>query len=273
MHESSKPIAVDGTVERLYRPVIGIVTTQVPTETIQRINCRYLHSVVEAGGIPLLIPILPDLSVIDRLLALVDGVLLTGGQDLVPATYGEELSGDPAVAATVESTPVRDPEERHLLDVICERDLPCAGIYRGMQMMNAYFGGTLYQDLDHEFIGHDARPLPEPIKHRQPLDAGGNRVHGVRIGNGTLLADVFGAGRLPVNSLHHQGIRVLGEGLTASGISDDGLIEGIENHAYRYMVAVQWHPEYFGRAGAPMHRYFSMLVDEARLYHLEHAGA
>ena len=255
------------------RPVIGIVMTQVPEGAIQRISCHYLHAVVDAGGLPLLIPVVGEADVTAALLARVDGVLLTGGQDIVPATYGEALSADPTVAGTVESTPARDASERLILDEACRRDLPCAGICRGMQMMSCYFGGTLYQDLDREFVRHGgagagdgggARHGYPPIRHRQPLDGGFNRVHGVAIGAGTALARAFGAGELMVNSLHHQGVRELGRGLVASGVSDDGLIEGIEHPGYSHMVGVQWHPEYFGGAGAPMHAYFTELVEAAR---------
>lgn len=90
------------------RPVIGIVMTQVPGETIQRISCHYLHSVVDAGGLPVLVPVLEEPDVTAALLAQVDGVLMTGGQDIVPATYGDALSSDPTVAGTVDSTPARD---------------------------------------------------------------------------------------------------------------------------------------------------------------------
>lgn len=246
------------------RPVIGIVMTQLPDEQIQRISCRYLHAVADAGGLPLLMPILSERDIEDSLFDAADGILMTGGQDILPASYGCVLSPNPDVARTVESTPLRDEVELHLLDAVLERDLPCAGICRGMQMLNVYFGGTLYQDLDREFLPHDARPLDPPIKHRQPLDAGGNLVHGVDVKPGTKLAAIFGTGKLAVNSLHHQGVCKLGKGLVASGISDDGLIEGVEYPAASYLVGVQWHPEYFGRTGEAMHGYFTALVGAAR---------
>lgn len=249
------------------RPVIGIVMTQVPDATIQRISCHYLHSVVDAGGLPVLLPIMEEPDVVASLLARVDGLLMTGGQDILPATYGARLSEDPTIAGTIESTPARDAVERTVLDEACRLDLPCAGICRGMQMMNCYFGGTLYQDLDREFVQHGGSGAGAgypPIRHRQPLDSGLNRVHGVEMAPGTRLAGIFGPGRLAVNSLHHQGVHRLGEGLVASGVAEDGLVEGIEHPGYSHMVGVQWHPEYFGRAGEAMHAYFTSLVKAAR---------
>lgn len=242
------------------RPVIGITITQLPDQGIQRISCHYLHSVIDAGGTPLLIPITEELDVVEDLLDMVDGILLTGGQDIVPASYGEAISSDPEVAATVETTPARDGVERLILDRVMHDDLPCAGVCRGMQMMNVYFGGTLYQDLAHEFKGVG----PRKILHRQPLDRGGERVHDVDITEDSLLARSFGAGRVAVNSLHHQAVRELGHGLVASGVSEDGLVEGIEFPSARYLVGVQWHPEYFGRTGESMARYFENLVGAAR---------
>lgn len=255
-------MAQEGPTKRA--PIIGIVMTQVPDREIQRISCHYLHSVIDAGGVPVLIPIVDEPAVTDRLLDACDGVLLTGGQDLLPATYGADEPTDPAVAATLEHTPLRDRLETRVLDRVTARDVPCAGICRGMQMMNAYFGGTLYQDLALQFTGRDSRPGAAPIEHRQPLDAGMNRVHGVDVKPGTVLAGIFGAGGLAVNSLHHQGVRRLAPGLVTSAVADDGLVEGVEHPGYRHLVGVQWHPEYFGRTGDAMHAYFTALVDAAR---------
>ncbi len=145
------------------------------------------------------------------------GLVLSGGSDLDPASYGAEA--DPRTEAP---DPERDAMEQKLLRQALELDLPVLAICRGMQLFNVtHRGGTLIQHVE---------------GHRVPL-------HDTTIGEGTQLATIFGAGRRSVNSRHHQVAGRLGEGLIVSARAADGVIEGLERTDRRFAVAVQWHPE------------------------------
>jgi putative glutamine amidotransferase len=145
------------------------------------------------------------------------GLVLSGGSDLDPASYGAEA--DPLTEAP---DPGRDAMEQKLLRQALELDLPVLAICRGMQLFNVtHKGGTLIQHIE---------------GHRVPL-------HDMMIGEGTVLATIFGAGKRSVNSRHHQVAGRLGEGLIVSARAADGVIEGLERRDRRFAVAVQWHPE------------------------------
>lgn len=250
------------------RPIIGIVMAQVFEQRVQRVSCNYLHSVIGAGGIPMVFPVTEDRAIYERMLPMVDGLLFTGGHDVDPARYGsdEGLSVDP--------TPQRDDAEHIALEYACEHDLAVAGICRGIQFINVFLGGTLFEDVPQQFYGAGLSQLDEgrkPLRHMQPIYSGGLTEHKVTFVEGTRLAQVFapnlGAYENPltmaVNSLHHQAVRELGRGVRVAARAEDGLIEAIEVPEFSHMVGVQWHPEYFGEPGMRMSCYFEALVDAA----------
>jgi putative glutamine amidotransferase len=152
-----------------------------------------------------------------------DGLLISGGCDLNPKLYGQEPD-----AKTGQPDDARDTLEMSMLAAALERDLPVLAICRGMQLFNVHHGGSLVQHLD----GHESR-LPDPS-----LPA-----HAVTVVAGTELASILGSGTHPVNSRHHQAVGDVGDGLTVSARSEDGVIEGLERSDKRFAVAVQWHPE------------------------------
>jgi putative glutamine amidotransferase len=189
----------------------------------------YTVSVQDAGGLAVLLP--PDdvaAESPDELLDLVDGLVLAGGADLDPASYGAKAHPE-----TGGSWPDRDRFELALAHRALERDIPVLGICRGMQMLNVACGGTLEQHLP-ETLGHEG--------HRQV--PGSFSLHDVRVEEGTLAARAVGGESTAVKSHHHQGIAELGEGLRVSGWSaDDDLPEAIELPAKAYALGVLWHPE------------------------------
>jgi len=186
---------------------------------------NYAERVAAAGGIPVLLPPLPDVAgAVDRL----DGLLLTGGGDIDPVRYGAEPH-----PRTVRVSVPRDAAELELLGAAMAAGLPVLGVCRGMQLVNVARGGTLRQHLP-----ADAGHTPAP---------GTFGSHPVRVAAGTRLAGILGANGsgVDVPTAHHQAIDRLGDGLVAAAWAEDGVIEAVEPGAAgdRFLLAVQWHPE------------------------------
>jgi gamma-glutamyl-gamma-aminobutyrate hydrolase PuuD len=196
----------------------------------------YFQALVEAGAEPseLQLVTADDFSLLH--LQDFDGVLLTGGADVDPAFYNEERKYD-----NVRIDPDRDKAEQNLLDQALRLKIPVLGICRGAQVVNVKFGGSLYQDLQNDWVPDTDE---EPAIHHRQQEARSETTHNVTITDPeSRLAKVF-HGSCRVNSMHHQGIRVLGRGLKATAHAEDGLVEALEMAAPApYLVAVQWHPE------------------------------
>jgi putative glutamine amidotransferase len=191
----------------------------------------YVDAVQRAGAIAVMLP--PDPALAEdpsQLLALIDGLMLAGGADIDPASYGE--AAHPETTGTV---PERDAFEITLVRRAVEQDMPVLGICRGMQLLNVAFGGTLLQHLPARFGHHE---------HRRVVGSFDGADHDVELNEGTLAVRVIGETRHATKSHHHQGIERLGEGLVISGLSAmDGLPEAIERPSSSFVLGVQWHPE------------------------------
>ncbi len=188
----------------------------------------YLQSLERVGLAPVLVTPAHSVESIASIIADCDGLVLSGGGDMDPARWGEA-----PLPGLDEVSPERDAMEVAALDEALARDLPVLGICRGCQVVNVYFGGTLYQDLDTQRPGN--------VEHRQSV--GWDRTqHEVVVAEGSKLAGVLGAGPLRVNSFHHQAVRDVGRGLVATA-TVDGLVEAVESPERGWLVAVQWHPE------------------------------
>jgi putative glutamine amidotransferase len=198
-------------------------------ETAAMVPLTYVRAIAQAGGRPLLIaPTAADLADPSELLGLLDGVLVTGGADLAAATYG--AAAHPETEAT---SAERDAFELLLVRRAAERDLPCLGICRGMQVVNVAYGGALEQHLPDRL----ARDI-----HRG--DNGDFADHQVEVEHESLAAIAAGATRVAVKSYHHQGVARLGAGLRVTAHAEgDGTIEAIEDAGRRFMLGVLWHPE------------------------------
>jgi putative glutamine amidotransferase len=215
------------------------------------LNSAYLRSVSAAGGVPLVLSPLIGASNAARALDGVDGLVLTGGEDVDPAWYNSDRS------------PLLDPpsRERDLFELALfaaarQRELPILGICRGIQLINVALGGTLHQDLPSE--------RPGPVDHNR-AGTRTDRSHAIRLAPESLAAEALGATSIQVNSFHHQGIRDLAPRLIATGWSEDGLIEVVEGaEGEPWILAVQWHPEEMhADAGAPERGLFKALVERA----------
>jgi putative glutamine amidotransferase len=219
------------------RPVIGICTAleqarwSVWDEEAVLLPRSYVLAVQRAGALALMLP--PDAEAEQdpsQVLGLIDGLMLAGGADIDPASYGQ-----PAHEKTTGTVPERDAFEIALTRAAIERDMPVLGICRGMQLINVALGGTLLQHLPERFGHHE---------HRRVVGSFDGADHDVDVREGTLAMRVVGEQSHATKSHHHQGVDRLGEGLEVSGVSAlDGLPEAIELVGARFVLGVQWHPE------------------------------
>ena len=207
-------------------------------------HCRkledYRQSVLHVGGD---VRILEPSADVHAALAGIDGLLLTGGDDVAPARYGE--TPHPTV---VEAEPGRDEFELTLVAEARARDLPIFAICRGVQLLNVACGGTLVQDIPSQVAGALAHSLNVPPNEPYSL------AHEVWLDKDTLLSKLMGerlsdTDACEVNSRHHQAVKEVAPGLVVSATAPDGVIEAIEDPAAGFCLGVQWHPENFWRTG------------------------
>lgn len=225
----------------LHRPCIGISSNFMHADperpvfkgmTLQYLEERMALALHRVGAIPVGLPDLKDPAGAEQLLSRVDGLLLAGGADCSPRSYGEEplrpeWSGDP----------VRDAYELRLVEHARARGLPILGVCRGVQLLNVALGGRLYQDIATQREG----ALPHRDWHQ--YDALG---HAIRIEPDSWIARIYGgATALQVNSIHHQGIKELAPPLRATAWAPDGVIEAVEQRdGSEWIMGIQWHPEW-----------------------------
>ena len=247
------------------RPLIGVTTQSlhaifgIPSELPQSavMNQRYYLALAAAGAAPVLVPLLDDepdalRAVYERL----DGVLIPGGVDVDPEQFGEtphEKLG--------RIDPARDRLEIMLTRWSVEDRKPLLGLCRGLQIINVALGGTLYQDL--------ATQVPESIKHDYFPNYGFERdhlAHEVALAPASRLRHLVELDRIPVNSMHHQGIKRLAPSLVASAVAPDGLVEAAESAEGHFLVGVQWHPEVFEMTDPHTAHVFRAFVEAAQRY-------
>ncbi len=241
------------------RPIIGITGRPQDVPAVKLTIRAYLaahtytDSVLHAGGIPLII-VPSDPTYIDDVLDRIDGLLLTGGGDVSPHLYGREP--EETVRGVNEE---RDVFEIELVKRAKARKLPVMGICRGLQVINVALGGTLIQDLPSHTGVHDHDIVGEGV-YEPHLEA--------MVVEDTRIAAIIGPGRHCINSIHHQAVDELGDGLSISALAVDSTIEGIEHEDPDWpLIAVQWHPEFLGmRDNGDAHELFAALVDAAAKY-------
>ena len=235
---TSAPISHD-------RPVVGITTNYEGIDATVR--SAYYRQILRAGGTPLLIPPVADISTILSTLDTVDAVLLTGGGDFNPLWNGDE-----PMPGLHNINRERDLPELMLTRFAYDRQMPLLGICRGIQTLAIALDGHVVQDMPH---------TEQLLKHSQDADRE-EPTHSVSIFPQTTLHSIYNVDRIYVNSFHHQAIDVPGSRLRTSAKAPDGTIEAIESSEHKAVLGVQWHPEWLGDDGLPLFRW---LVDEARL--------
>lgn len=209
-------------------PVIGLLGEINDERTITMQN-TYTSAIEKSGGVPIIFPFIENRLAVDRLIDICDGFLFTGGADVAPTRYGEEIK--PTCGAIQYQ---RDAFEFKMFDAVIDTGKPILAICRGAQLVNVALGGTLYQDLPDE--------MPSPIAHRQ-VEPKWAMSHDIKILADTPLYSLIGADRMHGNSFHHQAIKRLGAGLQVMAMADDGIVEAVYLPGTRYLRAYQWHPE------------------------------
>ena len=235
------------------QPVIGLTLDHEPpggyskTHPWYALRENYCEAVAEAGGLSVLLPHEPERA--GDYLALLDGLIVTGGAfDVDPALFGATTKH-----ATVALKERRTAFELAICQAALAKNLPVLGICGGQQLLNVALGGTLIQHIPDEIKNALAHEQPNP--RTEPG-------HTVTITPNTLLRRVTQLAEMPVNSAHHQAVKDAAPGLVVDAVAPDGVIEGIEDPKRRFVLGVQWHPEY--RLSEGDRRIFAGFIAAAR---------
>ena len=206
----------------LTRPLIGVVPSR--EEERAMLKFEYSNAVWQAGGLPVALAYTTDPAKLAEYAAIFDGFLFSGGDDIHPSRYGEEIAFDNVVCDTN-----RDAFEEALFAAVYPTGKPILGICRGIQSINVWMGGTLRQDIG---------------GHRQ-TEPGSSRTHAVEIREGSLFHALCGRTSVMVNSFHHQVVKDLATGLVVDAVSEDGVVEAchLPTSEHPFLFAVQFHPE------------------------------
>ncbi len=238
-----------------HRPIIGYVTRSGITTPEYRPprfanNESYARAIVDNGGAPVMIPAVGDEEALAAIYETLDGLLLTGGPDVDPARYGHARH-----ALTDSGDLPMERAELYLAGRALREGKPVFGICRGIQTLNVAAGGTLYQDIADE--------LHTPIEHPGDGHPRDYLAHTVSVKDGSRLAEALGQTEIAVNSLHHQAVRDVAGGFTATATAPDGVVEAIEKDGPSYAVGVQWHPEELYRANPSFANLFRSFIEAA----------
>lgn len=213
----------------------------------------YINAVMLSGGTPLVMPNIEGEDNIDVIVKLADGILFSGGEDVHPKYFNEEI-----IADNMTMCDKRDRFEMQLAKKVLPSDIPVLGICRGMQLLNIAAGGNIYQDI--------AMQYSTDLKHSNPQSRKSDIIHKVKLLGDTRLSSFYGSGLKGVNSFHHQAVKDLAPMLKASAYSVDGLLEAYEMEGERFFVGVQWHPEMLFEKYPKEIKLFNDFIESAKAY-------
>ena len=213
------------------RPKIGITAHVNKDSNSTSITTNYMDAIYACGGFPLLLPILNDDQLWQEAAQELDGFLFSGGADVNPRLYGEEI-----YPFCAEILPTRDEMELTLLRAVLPTRKPILGICRGIQLLNVGMGGTLYQDIYEQPAQSFPQQHSQKLPHHLPS-------HDVMVEKDSLLYQIVRMEKLPVNSLHHQAIKDCAPCLRATAKTASGIIEAVEKKDHPFFLGLQWHPE------------------------------
>jgi putative glutamine amidotransferase len=244
-----------------YSPIIGIPCRQdtsgfYPGRPVNAQNVSYIQAVMQAGGIPVLIPVEVVGEQLKTLAQKMDGILFTGGGDIDPTYYNQSVLVDNLADIQRE----RDIHELGLMQWAIGQRKPFMAICRGIQVMNVASGGTLYQDLatqNPNTIRHDFYYTDDQLPRNYIA-------HQVQLEPSSRLYQILQTDRIGVNSLHHQAIQQVGPMLTPTGRADDGVVEVVEVPDHPFAIGVQWHPEDLYTEQESARKMFAAFVDASR---------
>ena len=211
------------------KPIVGVIPLWDDEKESIWMLPGYMNALENNDATPIILPLSTEKEILDKCFNMVDGILFTGGHDVNPKFYNQKNEKCGLLCDS------RDEMEKYLFTKAIENDKPVLGICSGIQLFNALLGGTLYQDL----------PTEHPSKTKHSMTKPYNRgVHTVDILKDTPLFKIIGVDKLSVNSYHHQAIKDLALNVVANAISEDGLVEAITLPNKKFVMAVQWHPEF-----------------------------
>ena len=235
------------------KPVIGISCSH-PENDYSSVRRTYTESVLKAGGLPILIPIMETEEALADILSILDGLILTGGEDVDPSYYNEE-----PIAELGEVNDIRDFYDLALIRLAAERKLPTLGICRGEQLINVAFGGSLYQDIPAQY----ADTL---VKHNQKAPSK-YPTHYIDLLPSSMIATITGETELATNTHHHQAVKQVAPGFKVTAWACDSIPEAIESCDGLPMWGVQFHPEgHTVNGDSIMLKLFRFLNEQAVIY-------
>ncbi len=248
------------------KPIILITSYHVGQEELNEKKVRgkadqdisictwdYINAVMLSGGVPLAVPNIEGEENLDELVKLADGILFSGGEDVHPRYFKEEV-----LAGNMKICERRDKFEMGLAERVLPMDMPVLGICRGMQLLNIAAGGNIYQDIPMMY--------QTGLRHSNPDSSKSDIVHTVKLQEGTRISGYYGPGSKGVNSFHHQAVKELAPAFLAAAYAEDGLIEAYENIGDRFLVGVQWHPEMLFEKYPEELEIFKAFVESAKEY-------
>lgn len=231
------------------KPIIGVMPQYDSENERVKIEAVYFKAIKAFGGVPFLFPLENDVDDLERLIQFSDGFLYTGGPDIHPKYFGEEIIPECGIIM-----PHRDKLELELFSVIYETKKPIFGICRGIQSMNIALGGSIYQDIG-AMLNSNIRVAHSQKSHHSV------ETHSVLIEKGTLLYDILKKDKIEVNSFHHQSIKALGQGVRINAKGYDEVIEAIDIEQHPFFLGVQWHPEYLYETSKDAAKLFQAFIN------------
>ena len=243
------------------KPIIGVTPDFNPgdrqdmggKEPTSFLRARYTQAIEDAGGIPFILPLMPDVGAWRRIISQVDGLLITGsGADLAPENYGQKQRYKFKCMSTERTT-----LELGVSRVAHKADVPMLGICGGMQSIAVALGGTLFQDINSQ--------IKNSIPH-QPICSATKMTHSIQIEARSLLRRIAGKATIQVNSSHHQSVKNVPSCLRTTAVAPDGIIEAIEAPDKHFLLGVQWHPEFLYERHSIQKKLFRALIKAAQAF-------